>query len=91
MAMNVELPDDVRAALARGDKIEAIKRLREATGMGLHESKDAVEAAIAGDPTLRARADAASREALGSLRRFGWATLGIAVVLGVAVWLQWRA
>lgn len=33
----------VRAALARGAKIEAIKLYREATGLGLAESKDAVE------------------------------------------------
>lgn len=33
----------IRAALARGAKIEAIKLYREATGLGLAESKDAVE------------------------------------------------
>lgn len=38
------LPDDVRAALARGQKIEAIKLLRGHTGLGLKEAKDWVEA-----------------------------------------------
>jgi ribosomal protein L7/L12 len=33
----------VEAALAQGNKIAAIKLLREATGLGLKESKDAVE------------------------------------------------
>lgn len=33
----------VQAALAAGNKIGAVKLLREATGMGLKESKDAVE------------------------------------------------
>ena len=33
----------IRAALAAGEKIEAIKLLREATGLGLAEAKDAVE------------------------------------------------
>jgi large subunit ribosomal protein L7/L12 len=33
----------VRAALAAGNRIEAIKLLREATGMGLKASKEAVE------------------------------------------------
>ncbi len=33
----------VGAALAAGNKIEAIKLLRDATGLGLKESKDAVE------------------------------------------------
>ncbi|MEQ1859247.1 MAG: ribosomal protein L7/L12 [Chthoniobacteraceae bacterium] len=33
----------IRAALAAGNKIEAIKLLREATGLGLAEAKEAVE------------------------------------------------
>lgn len=39
-----ELPAHVLAALANGQKIEAIRLLREATGLGLKEAKDAVEA-----------------------------------------------
>ena len=39
-----ELPPNVRAALHAGDKVEAIKRLREATGLGLKEAKDRVDA-----------------------------------------------
>jgi ribosomal protein L7/L12 len=35
---------DVLDALKRGEKIEAIKRYREATGAGLKEAKDYVEA-----------------------------------------------
>lgn len=38
------LPPEVQTALARGQKIEAIKLLREARGMGLKEAKEAVEA-----------------------------------------------
>ena len=38
------LPADVIAAAQRGEKIEAIKILRERTGLGLKEAKDAVEA-----------------------------------------------
>jgi ribosomal protein L7/L12 len=43
--MNSEnlLPENVREALAKGQKIEAIKLLREATGIGLKEAKDIVE------------------------------------------------
>ncbi len=37
------LPRDVVAGLERGDKIEAIKRLREATGLVLAEAKAVVE------------------------------------------------
>ena len=37
------LPANVLAALQAGNKIEAIKLLREATGLGLKESKDAID------------------------------------------------
>ncbi len=36
--------DEVRQLLLAGKKIEAIKLYREASGLGLKESKDAVEA-----------------------------------------------
>lgn len=38
----------IHEALRRGHKIEAIKLYREATGQGLAESKDAVEAMVVG-------------------------------------------
>ncbi len=43
------LPAEVLQAIERGDLIQAIKRLREATGLGLKEAKDAVEAHRRGD------------------------------------------
>ena len=39
-----QLPATVIAAIQSGNKIEAIKLLREQTGLGLKEAKDAVEA-----------------------------------------------
>jgi hypothetical protein len=39
----VNVPPDVVEALRRGAKIDAIKRYREATGVGLKEAKDFVE------------------------------------------------
>jgi ribosomal protein L7/L12 len=45
--------NDVRymlEAMARGNKIEAIKKHREMTGYGLKESKDAIEAAMLNRP-----------------------------------------
>ncbi|MGN6152985.1 MAG: ribosomal protein L7/L12 [Lysobacteraceae bacterium] len=42
------LPDDVLDALRGGNRIEAIRRLREATGLGLKDAKDLVEAHEAG-------------------------------------------
>ncbi len=38
-----QLPASVLEALQQGNKIEAIKRLREQTGLGLKEAKDALE------------------------------------------------
>jgi hypothetical protein len=38
------LPQQVLAALKAGHKIEAIKQLRIATGLGLKEAKDRIEA-----------------------------------------------
>ena len=46
------LPAQVRSALARNDTIEAIKLLREATGLGLKEAKDRIDAERAGPETL---------------------------------------
>ena len=37
------LVPEIRAALARGQKIEAIRLVRERTGLGLKEAKDLVE------------------------------------------------
>lgn len=44
MTAETGLPDNVVDALKRGNKIEAIKLLREQTGVGLKEAKDAVDA-----------------------------------------------
>jgi len=41
--LDPELRAEIEAMLGSGKKIEAIKLLREATGMGLKESKEAIE------------------------------------------------
>jgi hypothetical protein len=43
-APSVALPANVVEALEQGHKIEAVKRMREQTGLGLKEAKDAVDA-----------------------------------------------
>ena len=47
--MHDELEDEVRELLASGNKIAAVKRYREETGVGLAEAKAAVEALEAGN------------------------------------------
>lgn len=44
------LPAQVQEALDQGNKVEAVKRLRSLTGLGLQEAKDAVEASMRGEP-----------------------------------------
>lgn len=41
--MTESLPPEVRAAMDRGNKLDAIRLLRTKTGIGLAEAKDAVE------------------------------------------------
>jgi ribosomal protein L7/L12 len=47
------LPEAAIAALDAGNKLEAIKIVREATGLGLKEAKEAVERYVPGDPPYR--------------------------------------
>jgi len=44
------LPDNVQRALDRGSKVEAIRLLREKTGQGVKESKDAIDRIVASLP-----------------------------------------
>jgi len=46
--MQESVENEIRKLLASGRKIEAIKRYREETGVGLAEAKDAVESLEAG-------------------------------------------
>jgi hypothetical protein len=48
--MPIALPPEVRAAIDAGQKIDAIRLLRERTGLGLAEAKAAVEAGSLPDP-----------------------------------------
>ena len=47
------LPADVIEAIRAGRKIDAIKLLREAQDLGLKESKQAVDAYLRSNPSLR--------------------------------------
>jgi ribosomal protein L7/L12 len=46
----IPLPANVLDAVARGNAVEAIKLLRAATGLGLKEAKDAIDAHVRGTP-----------------------------------------
>jgi ribosomal protein L7/L12 len=66
-----ELVDRVRALLDAGQKIAAIKAFREATGAGLAEAKEAVEALERGEPLPSKRRPDDSEEDLLSLLEQG--------------------
>jgi hypothetical protein len=48
-----ELPEDVRALAAQGHTIQAVKRLRERTGLGLKEARELVDTVPPPEPPRR--------------------------------------
>ena len=57
------LPKTAMASLMQGNKIEAIKILREARGIDLKEAKDAVDEYVVSRPELRQKFKAANERA----------------------------
>lgn len=53
MNLSAQLPATATAAVARGSKVDAIKEVRAATGLGLLEAKQLVERYIAANPVLQ--------------------------------------
>lgn len=53
MNSTADLPDQVVSAIHAGRKIEAIKLLREARGLGLKEAKHAVDAYVRENPSVQ--------------------------------------
>ena len=54
LAVNNAIPAStelrIHAAMASGNKLEAVKLLKEATGLGLAEAKERIDAAMQGEP-----------------------------------------
>ncbi len=57
-----DLPNDVVAALSKGQKIQAIKILRSKWGIGLKEAKDAVDGHLVAQGSLPKITDTPNRE-----------------------------
>jgi ribosomal protein L7/L12 len=64
-----DLDDRVRSLMSRGQKVEAIRAYLEATGVGLKEAKDAVEALERGEALRPAVGPDFEAEVLGLLGR----------------------
>jgi len=59
--MTLPIQPDIEATWRRGDKVQAIKQLREATGLGLAEAKAMLEDMLDGEPLA---VDSATRQQL---------------------------
>lgn len=81
-----QIPAEAIEALERGNKIEAIKIVREAEGIGLKEAKGAVEAFLAGRPDIESRMKQASMAAA----RGGLSRLALVLGLLIVLWLLLR-
>jgi ribosomal protein L7/L12 len=77
------LPSPVVNALSKGEKIEAIKLLREARGIGLKEAKDIVEEYVETHPELSRQLSAAQGE---MLKSFLQRLIAVAALSGAAYW-----
>ena len=64
------LPPEAIAALQRGNKIEAIKIVREASKLDLKDAKDKVDDYVKNDPVLKQKFASAQAETTGSLVRW---------------------
>ncbi len=65
--MTATLDAELAELLVRGDKVAAIKLLRERAGMGLAAAKSAVEAALAGAAVAAADRDGTAASAVAEL------------------------
>ena len=101
--MSTRIPPEAAAAAARGELIEAIKRTRQATGLGLKEAKELVDlhlarAAEAGDTGFDEPPPATRRPPLrrpglapGEVPRSRWGALGwLLLAAGLVALLLWR-
>jgi hypothetical protein len=77
----IPIPAAARDALRRGNKIEAIKIVRETAGSGLKEARDAVEDYLKDRPELAAAVPAEKGAGCGG------ATALVIAVAGLGEWL----
>ena len=73
------LPPEAIDALQRGNKIEAIKIVRQAQKLDLKDAKDKVDAYVQSDPVLQQKFAAAQAETTRSLVRW------IIIIIGLAL------
>jgi len=77
MEQKTTIPLEAVAALHRGNKIEAIKLVREEQGLGLKEAKDLVEQFLRNDPAVQASFAQVKAQSGGSALRWWVIVIGI--------------
>ena len=78
------LPAAAAAALSTGHKVDAIKYVREAEGLGLMEAKQRVDAHIARNPVLKAQL--AEQQARMKRRLIQWVLIIDLVLVAGVLW-----
>lgn len=76
--------DEIKRLLRDGQRIEAIKRYRQATMLGLKEAKDAVDAIEAADPECKDRIAARQQKIRGASIWIGLFFFAIASIFPIA-------
>lgn len=79
--MPAVLPPEAEAALRTGNKIEAIKIVRDQRGLGLKEAKELVDRFEAQDPVLAQKAQVRQQHSSRSCVMF----LAALIIIGMAV------
>ena len=80
------IPPHAQVALHEGRKLEAVRRTREATGLGLQEAMAAVEAWEAEHPTPEALYSQDAREPAVAPSRLVASVVAV-LVLGLVAWM----
>lgn len=83
---DVDMPIAALVALRAGKMIDAVAALREKSGLGLMESKQAIEAYLAGNPTLQRQfVDAAAAQRKPPFVIIGVVLAIVALAVGMAL------
>ena len=67
-----DFPAEAVTALCQGDKLEAIKILRQSRHIDLKEAKEKVDQYLRNEPALQQKLATAQTENLGALGRYCW-------------------
>ena len=82
------LPAAAIAALKQGRIIEAVREVRQATGLGLKEAKDRVDQYLAQHANVASATEKPAPHVAQEPRSFGW--LAFLLIAAALAWFWWR-